>query len=114
MPSWKKLALAGGVGAGALAWPRLRARSLPLPAVHPGAGVPYAGLATSLTDELGEPVPVTGGQLPSALDGTLFINGPGLFERGGLRKRNLLDGDGLITAFTLTGGRVQLRSRFVR
>jgi len=41
-------------------------------------------------------------------------NGPGVFERAGVRKRTLLDGDGLITAYRISDGRVQYQSRFVR
>jgi all-trans-8'-apo-beta-carotenal 15,15'-oxygenase len=33
------------------------------------------------------------------LQGTLYRNGPGLFDRGGGRKRMLLDGDGMIQAY---------------
>jgi Retinal pigment epithelial membrane protein len=114
MQRWKKLLMAGGgVGAAAIVLPHLRARSLPLPAAHPGRAVPYAGLATSLFEELDQTARVEG-RLPAALRGTLYINGPGLFDRGGRRKRNLLDGDGLITAFTLGDGAARLQARFVR
>jgi len=54
------------------------------------------------------------GRLPDGLAGTLYRNGPGLFERAGFRKRNLLDGDGLIRATTFAGGRARFRTRFVR
>jgi all-trans-8'-apo-beta-carotenal 15,15'-oxygenase len=114
MKRWTKLAMAaGGLGAGALALPRLRARSLPLPLVHPGVAVPYAGLTETLPIELDQPARVDG-TLPAGLLGTLYINGPGRFDRGGKRKRNLLDGDGLITAFTLRDGAVRARARFVQ
>jgi all-trans-8'-apo-beta-carotenal 15,15'-oxygenase len=113
MKQWKKVVVAGGgLGAAALVLPRLRARSLPLPEAHPGWAVPYAGMAVSLAKELDQPARVRG-RLPEGLRGTLYMNGPGLFERGGRRKRNLLDGDGLITAFTFEDG-AQVRARFVR
>ncbi len=54
------------------------------------------------------------GRLPAGLAGTLYRNGPGLFERGGRRKRNLLDGDGMIQAFDFADGAVRYRNRFVR
>src|SRR5215470_5157016 len=42
------------------------------------------------------------GTLPNGLSGTLYRNGPGLFERGGAKKWNLLDGDGMlrVTSFS--------------
>jgi all-trans-8'-apo-beta-carotenal 15,15'-oxygenase len=54
------------------------------------------------------------GALPVGLAGRLFRNGPGLFERGGQRQRNLLDGDGMIQCFDLADGRARYRNRFVR
>jgi all-trans-8'-apo-beta-carotenal 15,15'-oxygenase len=53
------------------------------------------------------------GALPMELSGTLYRNGPGLFERNGYRKSTLLDGDGMIRAFTFSGGTVRFRTRFV-
>ena len=46
--------------------------------------------------------------------GALYRNGPGLFERNGLRKQCLLDGDGMIQAFRFEAGRVRYRNRFAR
>ena len=54
------------------------------------------------------------GRLPDGLAGTLYRNGPGLFERDGAKKRNLLDGDGMIRATSFESGRVRFRTRFVR
>ena len=54
------------------------------------------------------------GTLPPDLEGRLFRNGPGLFERAGHRKRSLLDGDGMIQCFDFADGRVRYRNRFVR
>lgn len=54
------------------------------------------------------------GRLPDGLAGTLYRNGPGLFDRGGFRKWNILDGDGMIRATTFSEGRAQFRNRFVR
>jgi carotenoid cleavage dioxygenase-like enzyme len=50
--------------------------------------LPFAGLATSLPAEY-DYSPHIEGTLPPALQGTLYRNGPGLFDRGGLRKRML-------------------------
>ncbi len=54
------------------------------------------------------------GKPPPTLNGTLYRNGPGLFDRDGYRKRHLLDGDGMIQAFDFADGRVRNRNRFVR
>jgi all-trans-8'-apo-beta-carotenal 15,15'-oxygenase len=71
------------------------------------------GLTTSLREELRYEATVCG-RLPRALRGTLYKNGPGLFERAGVRKRTLLDGDGMITAYRLERGRVEFLNRHVR
>ncbi len=54
------------------------------------------------------------GRLPAGLSGTLYRNGPGLYERAGFRKWTLLDGDGLIRALTIGAGTARYRTRFVR
>ncbi|KAL1510135.1 hypothetical protein AB1Y20_006467 [Prymnesium parvum] len=55
------------------------------------------------------------GAIPAALRGTLFRNGPGNFERGGVRYEHVLDGDGLLCRFTLDGskGTAHFARRFV-
>ena len=93
------------------------ATSPPLPAAgfrdFGGPDQPYLGLATSLTEEYDYAAAVEGA-LPPGLHGTLYRNGPGLFDRGGLRKRSLLDGDGLVQRFHFHGQGVRFRSRFVQ
>lgn len=74
---------------------------------------PYLGLATSLREEHDYEARVEG-EVPAGLRGTLYRNGPGLFDRGGLRKRALFDGDGLVQAFYFHDGGVRYRNRFVR
>src|ERR1700674_6097195 len=59
---------------------------------------PYLGLSTSLREEHDYETRVEG-RLPEDLRGTLYRIGPGLFDRDGLRKRSLLDGDGMVQAF---------------
>ncbi len=54
------------------------------------------------------------GDLPPALTGTLFRNGPALFERGGRSVQHPFDGDGMVAAVTFTAGRVHFANRFVR
>ena len=77
------------------------------------ARLPYHGLAQSLPGEQDYPADVEG-TIPAGLRGTLYRNGPGLFERGGVRKRTILDGDGLIQQFSFRNDGVRYRSRFVR
>ncbi|HJV64380.1 MAG TPA: carotenoid oxygenase family protein [Geomonas sp.] len=77
------------------------------------AAHPYLGLATTLSTEHSYQARVDGA-LPAELRGTLYRNGPGLFDRGGVRKRNLLDGDGMVQSFTFHGSGVHYRNRFVR
>lgn len=55
------------------------------------------------------------GEIPHGLQGTLFRNGPGLLDIGGVPIRHPFDGDGYVTAFTFTGDhRAHFRSRFVK
>jgi all-trans-8'-apo-beta-carotenal 15,15'-oxygenase len=69
-------------------------------------------LADGIPDGI-DVAPAIEGTLPRELSGTLYRNGPGLFERDGYRKSTLLDGDGMIRAFTFSGGKVRFRTRFV-
>jgi all-trans-8'-apo-beta-carotenal 15,15'-oxygenase len=54
------------------------------------------------------------GTIPRELCGSLYRNGPGLFERGGVRKPHLLDGDGLIQRLSFANGRAHYQNAFVR
>jgi all-trans-8'-apo-beta-carotenal 15,15'-oxygenase len=87
------------------------------PAGDPGSfGTEYnwvALLATSLRQEQDYRAE-TRGNWPSDLRGSLFRNGPGLFERDGVRKRMVTDGDGLVRAYDIADGNVHFQSRFVR
>ena len=74
---------------------------------------PYLGLATSLREEHSYEASLVG-SIPAQLRGTLYRNGPGLFDRGGFRKRNLLDGDGMVQSFRFHDCGVHYRNRFVR
>ncbi|HEX9671589.1 MAG TPA: carotenoid oxygenase family protein [Thermoanaerobaculia bacterium] len=66
-----------------------------------------------LPEERSEAVAVAG-ELPAWLRGTLYVNGPGRFERGGLRYRHWLDGDGLIEALRCDEDGARFTCRFVR
>ena len=107
--SFLKMAAAGTLASTVL--PQAPAEAA-APAV-PDSDRPWqALLGRSLPGEL-DYAPRIEGRLPAGLHGSLYRNGPGLFERGGYRKRNLLDGDGLIQAFDISEKGVRYRTRFV-
>lgn len=54
------------------------------------------------------------GELPAGIDGVLFRNGPGRFERGGQRYAHPVDGDGHVARFDFSASGVRYRNRFVR
>ncbi len=54
------------------------------------------------------------GRLPGYLRGTWYMNGPARFERGGLRYRHWLDGDGLLVAMRFSEHGVNVRTCFAR
>ncbi len=54
------------------------------------------------------------GRLPSFLEGTYYVNGPGRFSRGGLKYRHWLDGDGMVCSLKFDSGGVRFTNRFVR
>lgn len=116
MPTRREFLQLAGCGAASLALPGCAA-SLPFRKdIFPEFGDParpYLGLATSLREEHDYEAQVEG-KLPEGLRGTLYRNGPGLFDRGGLRKRALFDGDGMVQEFRFHPGGVRYRNRFVR
>lgn len=76
-------------------------------------GHPYLGLATSLREEHDYEARVEGA-VPPEPRGVLYRIGPGLFDRAGLRRRTVLDGDGMMQSFTFRAEGVRYRNRFVR
>lgn len=54
------------------------------------------------------------GIIPPELEGTLFRNGPGLLDIGGIPIHHPFDGDGMINAFSFKNGKAYFRNRFVR
>lgn len=54
------------------------------------------------------------GEIPAALQGTLFRNGPGLLDVNGQRLHHPFDGDGMICAIAFDKGRAHFCNRFVR
>jgi len=78
-----------------------------------GPDTPYLGLATSLREEHDYEALVEG-TIPQGLRGTFYRIGPGMFDRDGLRRRTVLDGDGMVQSFTFHDRGVRYRNRFVR
>jgi len=54
------------------------------------------------------------GELPAELRGTLYRNGPARHELGGQRLASWFDGDGMVHALAIAGGRITYKNRFVR
>jgi len=74
---------------------------------------PYLGLATSLREEHDYEARIEGA-VPPGLRGNFYRIGPGLFDRDGLRRRTVLDGDGMVQSFSFHDRGVRYRNRFVR
>ena len=85
-------------------------------AVRPIPATSRHWLALLGTSEAGgrDEAPRLEGALPPALAGSLYRNGPGLFERGGVRKPHLLDGDGLVQRLSFAEGKARYQNAFVR
>lgn len=64
-------------------------------------------------EERSVPVPVEG-EVPPFVRGTYYLNGPARPERGGLRYRHWLDGDGMVCALSFDEEGAHLAARFVR
>ena len=56
------------------------------------------------------------GEVPRELNGTLYRNGPGKYQRGATRYAHFLDGDGLVLSFDfdVDKNKARARARFVR
>jgi len=83
------------------------------PRIHPGCEL--QGYET-LFDEASywiKPEKVVG-EIPPGLEGTLFLNCPGRNKIGDQQYGHWFDGDGMISAVTIKGGRVHYKNRYVR
>jgi all-trans-8'-apo-beta-carotenal 15,15'-oxygenase len=74
----------------------------------------WQGGTRSLKEEHDGWITEVTGTIPADLRGTLFRNGPGLLEIGGVPLHHPFDGDGMICAFTFTEGGVHFRNRYVQ
>ena len=88
-----------------LAWPGLARASQPSPRL--------AALASFTQDSVNGTASMTG-RWPAELRGTFYRNGPALFDRDGERYRHWFDGDGMVHAWRIDGGRVRHEARYVR
>jgi all-trans-8'-apo-beta-carotenal 15,15'-oxygenase len=68
----------------------------------------------SLDQELSYWIDEVEGEIPVGLSGTLFRNGPGKLDVGGVSIQHPFDGDGMICAVTIDRGRAHFRNRYVR
>ncbi len=59
------------------------------------------------------PVEDIEGEVPGFLRGSYYLNGPSSFERGAVRYRHWLDGDGMVSSLRFTAGGVTYTNRFV-
>ncbi len=54
------------------------------------------------------------GTIPKSFNGSLFRNGPALFDRALTRYEHMFEGDGMIHAFNFKDGQVDYRNKFVQ
>src|SRR3954468_5943968 len=87
-----------GEGAGCMEGPGPSSAAVGLPA--------WLGLLARSEHGGRDYVPRVEGRLPAGLEGSLYRNGPGLFERGGRRKPHLLAADGLVQRPPFRAGKV--------
>lgn len=102
---------------GRTAKPKAKAQYLPLDATQwhgLESSVPYAGWVTSQTREYDLSQAVIEGQLPSDLRGSYYRVGPGLFERGNLRRNLLIDADGMVRRFQFSANGVRFQNKHIR
>ncbi len=71
------------------------------------------GWASAARERLDCPDLAIEGRWPAGLEGTFYRNGPGCHETGGRRLHHWFDGDGMVQAFAMSGGRVRHSGRFV-
>jgi carotenoid cleavage dioxygenase-like enzyme len=106
-----------GTGAMALAPGLARARGVPTPAQAFAAGLerhPWLlGWSNAGAATLGPHTAQIEGKWPQALRGTLYRNGPALFERAGTRYEHWFDGDGMVHAWQIGAGGISHHARMV-
>ena len=71
------------------------------------------GWKTFGRESIGPTAATLEGRWPESLVGALYRNGPGWFDRAGVRYQHWFDGDGLVQAWHIGGGRVTHSARMV-
>jgi carotenoid cleavage dioxygenase len=107
-------ALAGALASGAPGW--LRAQTLDSANAfgRKVAADPWlAGWQTFGRESAGPTAATLEGRWPGSLTGTLYRNGPGWFDRGGVRYAHWFDGDGLMRAWRIGGGKITHMARMI-
>lgn len=107
--------LGGAMAAGAPRWLLAQAPAARAPAFDAlAARDPWlTGWKTFGRESIGPTAATLEGRWPGSLAGTLFRNGPGWFDRAGVRYQHWFDGDGLMQAWRIGGGRVSHAARMV-
>ena len=62
-----------------------------------------------ITDDM-----VVDGAIPQDISGTIFRNGPGLFEYGEAKVNHMFDGDGMICRLSFKDGKLHFTNKYVR
>lgn len=75
---------------------------------------PWSAAFNGVTSDLAELELKVQGKIPEACYGTLYRNGPALFERDGQRYSHWFDPDGMIQSFQISDKGISHRGRFVR
>ena len=65
-------------------------------------------------EETNLPLRLTAGEIPDALRGTFFGNGPGRLQHQGVTYQHLFDGDGMVTKVRFENGQALYTNRYVR
>ncbi len=73
----------------------------------------HSGLESQREEVSDERLPVAG-SFPSWLDGTLFVNGPGVFEVGDRRLNHWFDALAMLRGFRINGNTIRYTNRLVR
>lgn len=92
-----------------------RARAVERMSAMSDADLRSLGVSEPQHTEHDYPVTEVTGEIPADLSGTLYRNGPGRWQdHTGRPLHHLFDGDGMISAFSIDGGKVHYRNRYVR
>lgn len=74
----------------------------------------FLGSCSPVQQELSCELQVTAGEVPKSLTGTLFRNGPGRFAVGADAYSHPFDGDGMISSFQISAGKIHFRNAYVK